>query len=181
MKQIALTLALTSVLLFNLNAQTGPVPLSYTEVVQLSDSTPKSDLFLRAREWFNERFKSSKEVLQINDKESGELVGKGIMEVSYTYNMLGKHEQWADVHFTLSVWVKDDRYKYELSNFNVPALLDGGGLYSSDDYQYKYPGIGAKKSQEFYLAIKAATEKKAQELIQSLKLKMATKSKSSDW
>lgn len=178
MTRIVLSLAIFSAFYSHCFAQAKPVPLTYSEVVEVSDSTTRGELFLRGREWFAETFKSSKEVLQINDKESGELVGKGIFNITYIVNYWGLHDQKADVDFTLSLWVKDGRYKYEMSNFNVQSV---GGVYTNDDYKIKFPGLGQRKSQEIYLNIVDATKEKAQTVIQSLKAKMAGKSKSSDW
>jgi hypothetical protein len=62
--------------------------IKFTEVVNV-DAT-KEQLFLRARAWFNDAFKSSKDVLQIQDKGTGEIAGNGSIAAVMTYKMMGK-------------------------------------------------------------------------------------------
>ncbi|NLH46839.1 MAG: DUF4468 domain-containing protein, partial [Acholeplasmataceae bacterium] len=49
-------------------------PVNYSEAIEVPN-VEKNELFLRGREWFNDNFKSSKDVLQVIDKETGELSG----------------------------------------------------------------------------------------------------------
>ncbi len=105
-------------------------------------------LFERGREWFNDNFKSAKEVLQITDKENGELSGKGIMEIHYVFKYMGKREFTSNVRFQMSVWVKDGKYKYELKNFNIPGDSESiafGLITTSNETNVKFPGYSAKK------------------------------------
>lgn len=159
------------------------VPLTYSEAIEVS-GVNKDELFIRGREWFNDNFKSSKDVLQIADKESGELSGKGIMEVIYTYKYMGTRTFPANVNFQMNVWVKDGKFKYEMTNFSVPGgreSINFGLITTSDETDKKYPGLNAKKMNEMYLSIKQGIEVKAKLMIEDLKIKMAKKSKSTDW
>lgn len=160
-------------------------PLTFSEAIEVS-GVNKDELFIRGREWFNENFKSSKDVLQIADKESGELSGKGIMEVVYVYKYLGERKFTTDVNFQMNVWVKDGKFKYEMTNFLVPGSssrgsIDFGLITTSDETEKTFSGLSAKKMNEMYLSIKQGTEAKAKLMIEDLKLKMSKKSKSSDW
>ncbi len=182
MKTIILSI---SFFLFNYYLVSGQQePLTYTETAEIS-GVNKDDLFIRGREWFNENFKSSKEVLQIADKESGELLGKGIIEVSYVYRYLGERRFTTDVNFQMNLWVKDGKYKFEMTNFLVPfnnkESAYSGLITTLDETEKTYPNISAKKMNEIYLSIKKGTEAKAKLMIEDLKLKMSKKSKSSDW
>jgi len=158
-------------------------PLSYSETIEVS-GVNKDELFIRGREWFNANFKSSKDVLQIADKESGELLGKGIMEVVCTYRYLGERKLTSVVNFQMNVWVKDGKFKYETTNFLVPGKsedIDFGLITTSDETKKTFYGLNAKKMNEIYLSLKKGTEAKAKLMIEDLKLKMSKKSKSSDW
>lgn len=90
---------------------------------------------------FNENFKSSKHVLQIEDKETGELAGKGTMEVQFIIKYLGERSYPSDVDFKMNVWVKDGRYKYQITDFiaksNDKQSLNFGLITTSDETDYR--------------------------------------------
>ncbi len=157
--------------------------LIFEEVIDEGD-TNKGELFIRGREWFDENFKSAKDVLQIQDKENGELSGKGIMSVEYEWRYMGKRKSFTDVSFRMNLWVKDGRYKYEMTDFYVMSdtrSIEFGNLTSSNETNVKFPGYNRKKLNEMYLSIKTGAIVKAKAMIGELKLKMDKKSKSSDW
>src|SRR5690606_9337869 len=57
----------------------------YSEVVLVEDSAAnQQNLFSRAREWFAKAYKSSNNVVQMEDKESGKIVGRAVMK-AYLY------------------------------------------------------------------------------------------------
>jgi len=89
--------------------------ITYSEIVYLDSSSNKQDLFLRAREWFAKTFNSSNHVIQMQDKIDGILIGKGSFEVFIT--SLGMKNGGNFFNFTLSVYLKDGRYKYEFTDF----------------------------------------------------------------
>jgi len=95
-------------------AQEKP-PITYEEVVKV-DSVTKEELFIRARSWFNSAFKSSKDVLNINDKETGELTGKVLTEF-YSKNFAGSGGTKGVLRYSVTIQVKEGRYKYLITNF----------------------------------------------------------------
>lgn len=131
-------------------------PLTFSEAIEVSGIN-KDELFIRGREWFNENFKSSKDVLQIADKESGELVGRGAMEVNYLYKywipvgfkkVPKERNILTDVSFQMNIWVKDGKFKYEMTNLLIPGnqeTLAFGLITTSDETQTSYPNVDAKK------------------------------------
>jgi hypothetical protein len=158
-------------------------PLRYSEIIEVP-AVNKDELFIRGREWFNENFKSAKDVLQINDKENGELSGKGIMEVPFELNYVGKMKYFTFVRFQMSVWVKDEKYKYELTNLDIIGdsnNIQFGLITTSNETSVKSFGYSAKKMNEMYLSIKQGAELKAKLMIEDLLAKMSKESKSSDW
>lgn len=158
-------------------------PITYSEVIEVS-VVDKTELFIRGREWFNDNFKSSKDVLQITDKESGELSGKGIMKVDYIFKYMGERKFTTDVKFQMSVWVKDEKYKYEITNFYIlgdEGNIEFGLITTSNETTKTAPGYNAKKLNEMYVSIKQEVDSKVKLLIDDLKMKMSKKSKSSDW
>src|SRR5690606_790856 len=97
-------------------------------------SASKLLLFTKAREWFTKSFTSSKSVLELEDKEAGKLIGKGtiraVTEESMNDNEFIKRKGMVSkkireqknkgdvgtVSFTISIYIKDGRYKYEIND-----------------------------------------------------------------
>lgn len=106
-------------------------PLSFQEVVTV-DSATKSQLFDRARLWFADYFKSSKAVLEVSDKESGEFIGKPILYTWYKYRFLGSDNKiLLDMPVTIRVRVKDGKYKYEIYDVTTRYSPETTVRYSS--------------------------------------------------
>jgi len=84
--------------------QSYPSPFTFSNAKDASGS--KEELFVRAHEWLAKTFVSSKEVLQLVDKQAGKLIGKGVFKVGYDY-----------VNFTISIDVKDGKYRCVFSDF----------------------------------------------------------------
>jgi hypothetical protein len=90
--------------------------ITYSEVVFVDSLTNKNELFLRAREWFAKTYKSSMNVIQMEDKENGKIVGKASMQV---YHKLGGSNYPSGyINYTIFVYIKDGRYKYEITDFH---------------------------------------------------------------
>lgn len=145
MKKLFITLViLFTVCVFNVNGQEVNFPIdsitgkiTYTEVISVEDKDA-TDLFLSAKEWFVNNFVSAKNVIQMEDKNAGIILGKGKIPV-YTNNAF--KTDLGFVEFTIKIEVKDGRYKYTLkdlyhkpglSKANSPGTLlaekPGGGL-----------------------------------------------------
>jgi hypothetical protein len=84
--------------------------VTYSEVVQV-DSTTKSSLYKKAKRWFITTYKSAKDVVQLDDQESGEITGKGSFKISY-------YTREPNISHTISVYVKDGRYKYLITQLS---------------------------------------------------------------
>ena len=95
--------------------------IAYSEVVYVDSLTSKQVLFSRAREWFAKAYKSSTNVIQMEDKESGKIVGKALITV-YMTTVFGSHEESGNINYTITIYVKDGRYKYEITDFNHTGL-----------------------------------------------------------
>ncbi|HRG19192.1 MAG TPA: DUF4468 domain-containing protein [Flavobacterium lutivivi] len=130
--------------------------ISYSEVIFVDSLASKQELFSRAREWFAKAYKSSTNVIQMEDKESGKIVGKALMEV-FSSN-LGIPVEGGYMNYTISIYLKDGRYKYEITDFyhtgkfvrNV-TIPDGG---SCEKLYNDKKGVGLvsyKNSYERYL------------------------------
>lgn len=162
--------------------------LTYTEVVELPGQT-KEQLFVKARHWFTNTFRDSKEVLEINDKETGELSGKGIIKSRWHYKQFGKREAYpATVFFHISIWVKDSKYKYAITHLearnkidNSAASQDFGLLTTSAVSPVKWSGVSQKKMNEVWNDLKIETAKEIEGLIAAMKSSIAAEKSPSDF
>lgn len=100
----------------------------YTEVIKV-DSTTKEELYNRAKRFFVETYKSANDVVQLDDKENGEIIGKGIFKVMYNQGIAGM--QPTSVYHTISVAVKDGRYKYEIRELIIDYYSSGSRIGTS--------------------------------------------------
>ncbi len=84
--------------------------VTYTEVVQ-TDSLNKETLYLRAKKWFVGTYKSANDVIQLDDKEGGEITGKGIFKIDY-------YTRNPSISHTVTISVKNGRYRYVVTGFS---------------------------------------------------------------
>jgi len=100
--------------------------IEFTELVTVDSSLTQNDLYTRAREWFALNFKSANNVIQMDDKNAGIIIGKGNMSVTG-----GKYLADGKIDFTLKIQVKDGRFKYWFTDFvhsSYKAGYSGGHL-----------------------------------------------------
>lgn len=148
MKKIVLLILLCPMLLKAQIISTLPQneagEIVFSEVVKC-DSVKKDELFVRAKTFFANTFVSSKEVIQSEDKESGQIIVKGLSNIESSGGL--------KMHFTIKVTCKENRYKYEFYNFSFtsppsyPYLPNGLRFYPSqwfDTTEY-YKGNGKPK------------------------------------
>ncbi len=98
--------------------------ITYTEVIQV-EGLSRDALYDAARSWIALNFKSAQHVLQMDDKASGKLICKGNF-VIYTGNFMPTEHR---ISFSLTIRVKEGRYKYILTDFTSKAgVYDWGPL-----------------------------------------------------
>ena len=93
---------------------TGKV--SYTGVVNV-DSLKKEIIYSKAREWFVLTFKSADDVLQMEDKESGKLIGKAYQDIIIKSLV----PITTRMYYTIKINIKDYKYRYEITNINYQS------------------------------------------------------------
>lgn len=82
--------------------------VTYSNVIEVEGAN-KEELFLRAKKWFAKTYKSAQDVIQLDDKESGELIGKGNSSISY-------YARKPTISHTISISVKDGRFRYVITD-----------------------------------------------------------------
>ena len=92
--------------------------ITYQGVVEVP-GVSKNELYRRAYEWIAQTYHSANAVIQMQDKEAGQLVAKGLTRV--TTQSLGMTLDAGVVYHTLTIYVKEGKYKYILSNLTHEA------------------------------------------------------------
>lgn len=87
--------------------ETGLV--TFTGVVRVDSTLSKAELYSRAREWFARTYNDADKVLSMDDRASGKLLGKAFQNIKI-------YSSYEKMHYQISVFVKDGRYKYEITN-----------------------------------------------------------------
>jgi len=97
--------------------------ITYTEIV-LADSLSQNELYSKINEWFAKSYNSATDVIQLNSKEDGKIIGKGIFifPVIFRYNNI-KTPVTIKVPYTLSIYIKENKFKYELTSFYVTTEM----------------------------------------------------------
>ena len=106
---------------FPINEKTGKV--SYEGVVKVEGASA-TDLYIKANEWFAMAFNSANNVIQMQDKDAGKIIGKGAIEVEKS----GYHNGVFD--FTIKFTAKEGRYRYvitDIAHDKRGSALNGSG------------------------------------------------------
>ena len=161
-------------------AQEGS-PVTYTDVVKVSDSTKSAkELYGNAKMWFTNTFKNPKHVIVLDDPDNNIIVGRGNVDFkSKIFN--GSLARAGYISFKVSIATKNGRYKYEISEFESEkfGIITNGdyipGLNNWIDGSEKFRMKIAKEVQDFVKA-------EAESLISSISSEMNKVSvKKDDW
>ena len=133
----------------------------YTEVVKV-DSLNKKELYNRVKKWVVLKYKSANDVIQLDDKEDGIIIGKGNFGIKY-------YSRKPTIEHTLQIETKDGRYKYTISSFIYSDVQND--TFTVD----KFPKSWAGKK-KLYRTI----DEKVKSIIADLKKSMETELKD-DW
>lgn len=104
---------------------------SYVDITQVPGKT-KDDLYVKINEWVALNFKSANNVIQMNDKEAGKIIVKGVTERTLMYKMLGKNYIPYYLNFTINFTVKDGRYRVIIDGFSAKNKTDNSKIYDTD-------------------------------------------------
>lgn len=92
--------------------------------VVLTQQNTKDELYTRAKQWVSQNFGSSEAVIDLDDKQQGQLFLKG--ETSTTHKVLleGKTSTFPlDVTFDMRLYLKDNKYKVVVDNIQTNAII----------------------------------------------------------
>ena len=149
--------------------------ITYTEVVELPNVS-KADLYLRANTWFSRAFKSAKNVIDFQDKETGKIIAKGSIGTSIKMPLSPRVES-GNISFSMTIICKDGKYKYMLDNLNHSApLTTGTGTWisiGSLEQEKAKAGLMNRPSIYEWRELKVDADIKIKELLLDLKKNMA--------
>lgn len=123
--------------------QSGKAKIEFVREVEGS----KDALYLRAKTWIYKTFKSGDDVIQVEDKEEGVIVGKGNTG-SLVYNNMGIKKDGGSFEFNLTIQVKDNKYKVTIDEitYKEGEMI---GLKSGADYNEEYPSTWSTFGKKF--------------------------------
>ena len=177
---------------------------SATGIFEINEKS-KSELFTLITKWVTINYNSAKNVIQMNDKESGTIIIKGINEVVYknTSKVIYPNNKYIQDHLTtkfnhlIQIDIKDNRYRIsyriidiasEDLGFNSITLkcisLNGTNEQSITEYnkltvEYLKKGlVGEKKREEFLSLTKPMFEEINANLLSDIKITMKSIEKS---
>jgi len=129
MEKFALLLLLiVPVLVASQDMKNNSEELVYSEVIQVENTT-KAQLYNRAKMWFATTYNDSKEVLQVENKENGQLVGNAVF--NYEPNVFRGNKQTEGViKYTIKLFLKEGRYKYIVGPFYHEPHDNGYGIFT---------------------------------------------------
>ncbi len=100
--------------------------LTYTQVVEAPGKT-KEQLYVLINYWYTNTFTSGKEVIQLNDKEAGVIIGKGFVEGIATHSG-GTNSYKVNLCPIIKTDIKDGKIRitYTVPYYDVDKLSGGG-------------------------------------------------------
>jgi len=164
MKALLLSIICVLTLSVGLNAQE---PVSFEKVIQ-ADSIGKSELYLQINSWIVEYYKSANAVIQMSDQEAGIFMVKGNSEYK-GLAPFGKSSYDGRVSHTVTIYIKDGRFKVIVSNFVHSSDYKGYslGLITSAKI-HSTNGMFKKLNNDSWNDLKTKSKKDAERIFNSI-------------
>ncbi len=155
----------------------GQEGITFSKVIRV-DSVGKAELFSTINDWFASTYNSANDVIQMADKEDGTIIGKGSMNYSFGKAVYGCYEGY--INYTIKAYIKDNRYKIELSNFSHVGNGSACSLSNITTAEfYATTGMSKNYQNNVWKDLKTKIELFSNDIFESLNKK--TKSVKSDW
>jgi hypothetical protein len=90
--------------------------VTYSDVIQFQ-GVSKDEMYKRVKLWLNENYNSNKDVIQLDDKDRGEIIGKGCFRAKWNFRFYTVLSM--NVWKTIKIQIKNDSLKYEISDFRL--------------------------------------------------------------
>lgn len=153
----------------------GQTAITYDEVIEL-EGVSKDDLFNRGNHWMINVFKDPNKVIQLKDKEGGQIIGKGNFSYKQSKNGWGASIQTEGVvNFTVKLFFKEGRYRYILTDFTHDANWPFGLVTDASDCGCKFPLANKKWKWNIWNDLKEQINAKVETIVNSLESSMKKK------
>jgi hypothetical protein len=179
---IALLFSLPAFAQIDLPTKDGVI--AYEGIIKV-DSTQKAiDLYRKGREWFVNTYVDAKEVLQLDDKADGKLIGKGAYKYSFVN---GINVSQVRLRFILNLDVKDGRYRYRIYTFsgeNTNTSMLGGANATqlrTIDYDKSYEALKKGDRVKYNTKILEGLDTQVKVIVASLEKAMMAKGSKDDF
>jgi Domain of unknown function (DUF4468) with TBP-like fold len=142
------------------------------------DSIKADNLYSTAKEWFAKTYVSSKDVIQLDDKESKKIIGKGSKQINTT--VFGYYD--VIMQYTITISVKDYKIKIEMTDLTYSSPLAGYYTYYAESrISDKNIDTGTKKDIKLNHELKQQTINSYLELRESLKNSIKFSASNKNW
>lgn len=151
----------------------------YFQLIDTASGT-KVELYARARQFVALQFHDSRNVIQMDDKDAGKIICKGVFTPLVGVG-LGMKVQ-SIVYFTADIDLKDGKYRCVLSDFYHDGYLDHTDQQMGGNLNNEKPDCGTfRMSKKYWQRIKTESYSEARDFINSFKTAMTKKQSSSDF
>jgi len=150
----------------------------YTDVINVDSSLSSLDLYLNAKEWLVDAFKSGKSVTQADDKNARLIIVKSFIKKGHN-SYVSNPKKW----FTLKIEMKDGRYRYSLYDIRYEFDINAMGQSTHKDVSFEEwarpsEGMSERKRKKVYKALKdycKELDKEFKQVVASLREGMSKK------
>ncbi|WP_343304419.1 DUF4468 domain-containing protein [Chitinophaga niabensis] len=91
--------------------------------IEKLDSLNRNIIYDRGKRWVVDSYKSANDVIQLDDKENGEIVLKGYFKENWEATFMTIIA--VDIYQTVKLQFKDGRYRYEIGNIRFKYRTSG--------------------------------------------------------
>ena len=88
------------------------------EEIDTIPGTTESELYYRSKTWTINEFKDAQKVIQLDDKDAGQLIGKG--DFTYVYKVLTARADWT-CNFTFQIDCRDNKARIKIYDISTMA------------------------------------------------------------
>lgn len=150
----------------------------YSEVVNIKGAD-KTDLYRKATIFFADDMLSTGNIVQLDDKENGIIIGKGFLTIPIQNKKMSIP---VNLHFTIKVEARDDRYRYEVYSLRYETKatsFTAEELFAKEkSAEYKKAKKNARDIADQYLD---RTVTVVDNIVSTLKEYMSSNSNKKDW
>jgi len=141
----------------------------YFELISEIEGQNKDALFLKGKEWIYDLYKSGDDVISLEDKEAGKIIGKG-KSSDLIYNNSGIKKNGGHFTYKISLYFKEGKAKIKIDDLQFlkgEMLGVNDGARFDEEFPATWKKFGKKQkikqwqkmrkqaSEEFYLILKS--------------------------